>query len=294
MKALLLFALVPVLMLPWSAAGPVDTHVATLQKAASLSVKYKVVQAGSSPQDHSLSLTRDLKMRLETPAMLWVSDGKTLTTYNKAKKTYMQAPADKPTLAKLLQGESTWAWSAFLDAEFAKPITSAKPGEEINQKGVILQEIKISKPTGAITELFDATLGVFRGANYTKDQVQVFVQVTEIKLGDKPLADTVFAWVPPADATLQDATTVVAMTYADVLPVFQQYCGRCHGGGRAQKNLNTLNYDALMGSNTVRPGDSARSILVNAIRTGAMPRGGSMPKEEGDKIAKWVDDGAKP
>ena len=192
MKALLLASLIPALALTWSAAGPVDTHIATLQKATALSVKYKVVQAGSSPQDHSLSLSRDLKMRLETPAMLWVSDGKTLSTYNKAKQTYTQIPADKPTLAKLLQGESTWAWSAFLDPEFAKPITSAKPGDEINQKGVILQEIKISRPAGAITEMFDGAMGVFRGASYTKDQVQVFVQVTEIKVTDKPLPDALF------------------------------------------------------------------------------------------------------
>ncbi|MCC7102868.1 MAG: c-type cytochrome [Fimbriimonadaceae bacterium] len=292
MKALLLASLIPALALTWSAAGPVDTHIATLQKATALSVKYKVVQAGSSPQDHSLSLSRDLKMRLETPAMLWVSDGKTLSTYNKAKQTYTQIPADKPTLAKLLQGESTWAWSAFLDPEFAKPITSAKPGDEINQKGVILQEIKISRPAGAITEMFDGAMGVFRGASYTKDQVQVFVQVTEIKVTDKPLPDALFAWTPPTGATLNTGATS-ALVYADVKPIFQQYCGKCHGNDRATKNLNTLNYDALMSSNTIRPGDSARSILVNAMRTGAMPRGGSMPKEDIDKIAQWVDDGAK-
>ncbi|MBL8061355.1 MAG: c-type cytochrome [Chthonomonas sp.] len=293
MKALLLTALVPLLALTMSAPGPVESHVATMQKAASLSIKFKVVQAGASPQDYSLSLSRDLKLRLESPAKLWVSDGKTLSVYDKAKKLYTQGEATKPTLLKLLQNEPTWAWSAFLDPEFAKSITSAKPGEEVNQKGVILQEIKISKATGAVTQMFDAVAGVFRGGTFTKDNVQYFVQVTEIKVTDKALADTVFAWVPPADAKLDDGT-VVAMSYADVLPVFQQYCGRCHGGGRAQKNLNTTNYDALMSSNTVRPGDSARSILVNAMRTGAMPRGGSMPKAEIDKIAKWVDDGAKP
>lgn len=293
MKALLFSALVPILALTSSAPSPVEAHLGTLQKATSLSVKFKVVQAGASPQDHSLSLTRDLKMRLETPLMLWISDGKTLTSYNKSKKTYTVSPADKATLAKLLQGESTWAWSAFLDPEFAKPITSAKPGAEINHKGVALQEIKISKPTGAITEMFDAALGVFRGASYIKDQVQIFVQVAEIKVGEKPLADTVFAWVPPSDAVLQDANTIIALTYTDVKPIFQQYCSRCHGEGRAQKNLNTLSYDSLMNSGTIRPGDSARSILVNAMRTGAMPKNGTMPKEEIDKIAKWVDDGAK-
>lgn len=292
MKALLFSAFVPLLALTMTAPGPVESHVATMQKATSLSVKFKVVQAGGSPQDYSLSLSRDLKMRLESPTKLWVSDGKTLSIYDKAKKLYTQGEVAKPTLLKLLQNEPTWAFSAFLDGDFAKSITSTKPGDEINQKGVVLQEVKISKPTGAVTEFYDPKMGLFRGGSFMQGTVQNFIQVSEIKVTDQSLPDTLFAWTPPAGATLNTGVTT-ALVYADVKPIFQQYCGKCHGNDRATKNLNTLNYEALMSSNTIRPGDSARSILVNAMRTGAMPRGGSMPKEDIDKIAQWVDDGAK-
>lgn len=284
----LALALVP------SALSSVDTHVATLQKAASMSVKFKVVQAGSPGQDQSLSISRDMNLRYETPVLLVISDGKTLTTYDKAKKTYTQGEVSKAGLVKLLQVDALWAWSAFFDGDFAKQVTSAKDGEEMNQKGLVLKQVKIGKANGAVTELFDAKLGAFRGAIYKKDSTDVYVQVTEMTVSDKPLSPTLFAWTAPEGATL--ATVGAADTplvYADVKPIFDMRCTGCHGNQRASHGLNLASYESIMSSNTVRPGDSARSILVNAMRTGAMPRQGSMPKSEIDKIAKWVDDGAK-
>jgi hypothetical protein len=47
-----------------------------------------------------------------------------------------------------------------------------------------------------------------------------------------------------------------------------------------------------MASRSVRPGNAEMSKLVRAIRSGKMPPGGPIPKDQVEKIAKWVVDGA--
>ncbi len=295
MRAAWIFAVLPFgLAFVPVAPSSVETHVATLQAAKSLSVKFRTVAAGQPAQEHTLSLSRDLSMRYDSPVLLVISDGKTLTTYDKSKKQYAQTEATKPAILKVLREDAVWAWSAFYDAELGKQVTSAKDGDELNQKGIILRQVKVGRASGAITQMFDAKLGAFRGAAYKREGTEIFVQVSEMTVSDKSLPETLFAWRAPEGAV--DAGSIPAgeakMMFADVKPIFEQYCTRCHGGGRPTRNINMASYDSIMASRTVKPGDSRTSILVNSMRTGAMPKGGSMPTEAIDKIAKWVDDGA--
>jgi mono/diheme cytochrome c family protein len=84
---------------------------------------------------------------------------------------------------------------------------------------------------------------------------------------------------------------------ADVLPIFEARCQRCHGSGQAQVGLHlTSQADVLAGSNNgpvVIPGNADGSYLVDLIVSGQMPLGGAkLPESEIQTIINWIDAGA--
>ena len=93
---------------------------------------------------------------------------------------------------------------------------------------------------------------------------------------------------------------VLSVDYeSQIQPIFNDNCGNCHLGN-SSGGLNLSNYDNLMSSNVVIPGDSGSSELYDRITrdnsaTGDMPPGNSeLSQTEIDLIAQWIDDGALP
>lgn len=83
----------------------------------------------------------------------------------------------------------------------------------------------------------------------------------------------------------------------DVAPVLLSRCGGCHVN-RTRGGLSLASYAAMGrgadGSPVVVPGDSQSSRLVDAIRSGEMPKGGGrVTEEELATLEKWIDAGAK-
>jgi len=111
-----------------------------------------------------------------------------------------------------------------------------------------------------------------------------------------PLVTDIPTEVPAAtDAPAGDG---VAVSFSqDILPILQENCTRCHGTSRqsADLKLNTLE-NLMLGSEdgaVVIPGNSAESILMEAIRSGAMPKGGTkLSDADIQLIADWIDAGA--
>jgi mono/diheme cytochrome c family protein len=99
----------------------------------------------------------------------------------------------------------------------------------------------------------------------------------------------------PAGTTAPAGAATVSFS-ADVLPIFGQYCQRCHGATGASAGVNLSSYDSVMtGSRRtiVVPGNSGSSTLVQVIRTGRMPQGGpKLSDAEIQTIATWIDEGA--
>jgi hypothetical protein len=84
---------------------------------------------------------------------------------------------------------------------------------------------------------------------------------------------------------------------ADVLPVFETRCQRCHGPGRAEMGLRLDSYaDVVSGSShgpVIVPGSADASYLVDLIVSGSMPYGSAkLPEDEIQTIIDWVDAGA--
>jgi len=79
-----------------------------------------------------------------------------------------------------------------------------------------------------------------------------------------------------------DTIAVDSISFAStVFPIIMQNCLSCHGGFQPP-NLNT------------HGGIKANASLVKATTSNrSMPRGGSLTAEEIEKIAQWVDQGAK-
>ncbi len=84
---------------------------------------------------------------------------------------------------------------------------------------------------------------------------------------------------------------------ADVLPIFEARCQRCHGTGRAEAGLNLATHaDVLAGSDygpVVVPGSAGTSRLVDVLLSGEMPLGGRpLDDYKIQTISDWIDTGA--
>ena len=92
---------------------------------------------------------------------------------------------------------------------------------------------------------------------------------------------------------------LIAVDYeTEIQPIFDNNCGNCHLGN-SSGDLNLSNYDNLMSSDVVVPGNHQSSMLYDRITRpesaqGDMPPSGSLSQNEIDLIAQWIDEGALP
>jgi hypothetical protein len=102
--------------------------------------------------------------------------------------------------------------------------------------------------------------------------------------------------VQPTEEPTAGAPPAVSFA-ADVLPVLQSRCERCHSGGRVEAGLELTSYAGVMAGSdkgpVVVPGSSVDSELVKVIVSGEMPRRApKLPAAEIEVISAWVDAGA--
>ena len=101
----------------------------------------------------------------------------------------------------------------------------------------------------------------------------------------------------PADETSPEPATGEVSFSADVLPIFEARCIRCHGTSRQNGGLMLNSYTALMAGGTdgavVIPGDAAGSVLIRLITQGEMPKNSSpLSAEQIKLISDWINTGA--
>ena len=99
----------------------------------------------------------------------------------------------------------------------------------------------------------------------------------------------------------QIAQAAPAVTYADVSPIFESRCVRCHSGPKPPEALRLDSYENLMkgGKNgaVVQPGAPQKSDIVKSIKgigKTRMPRNGPPWLSDADValIEKWIAAGA--
>ena len=114
--------------------------------------------------------------------------------------------------------------------------------------------------------------------------------------------------VSPVLAILGCAEKQVPASYsADVKPIVDKYCIRCHvegGEGSKASGFSMATYDTLMEGTkfgpVVKPGDSFSSAMV-MLAEGRVDPSISMPHDDGaaptqaelDVVKAWIDQGAK-
>jgi mono/diheme cytochrome c family protein len=99
-----------------------------------------------------------------------------------------------------------------------------------------------------------------------------------------------------APTETQAATATVSYSN-DVMPIFNQYCVKCHGLEQIKEGLDLRTYDTLLAGSfngpVVIPGDAANSYLIQLLNEGKMPKRGPKPTtDQVQIITDWINQGA--
>lgn len=297
MRWISLLALAPFAGYLFLADVSVEKHVEALQKSKSLKVTFVVNHIGGASEEDVLTFSKPNRFKWETPAMLVVSDGKTVFSYDKVKKVYTKKDAGDGTPIDSLGADAVWAWSAFFNEKFGEAIASSEKGNAHKVRDIAVTDILVTrKDKRVFTFQVDDALGVARGVRYTMTEngqpSETIVLAKELEMGADEVGAEAFAWAPPADA--KDATQAAAdgLHFAAIKPILDKNCAGCHTGPAAKDGIDLSSYQSVMASRTVRAGNPESSRLMRVLRSGKMPPAGPLPQGDLNQLAKWITDGA--
>ena len=102
---------------------------------------------------------------------------------------------------------------------------------------------------------------------------------------------------PTAPATSEQSSAGEVSFAAQVLPIFEDNCTRCHGASRQNGGLRLDSYAMLMAGGTdgvvVVAGEADGSLLVTLVTSGEMPKNDApLRAEEIATIRQWIEAGA--
>jgi hypothetical protein len=108
------------------------------------------------------------------------------------------------------------------------------------------------------------------------------------------------AETPPPEPSPTPAPTVDLANVSfsnNVLPIFEQHCTECHGGGEPKEGLRLTSHAEVMAGSwngtVIEPGDVENSYLIEQIVSGRMPKDRpKLPPAEIEIITAWVEAGA--
>lgn len=275
----------------------VSKHVSTLTKAKSFSAKLTVQEVGGSLEELTVTYGKPDMLRIESASTLVVSDGKTVTVYDKKAKTYSEEPASKAIMLSHVTKPALWGWASFLQSDTTKLIKSGKDGRSRRLRGVDVMESSVTLADGESTATFylDAKIGFARGYNIAIEGKDFIVWATEIEVSEDESKDD-FVFHAPAGAKLVEDVAADGATWSAVNKLLQSKCMPCHGR-TASGGVNMTSYRQLMRSRVVNAGNPSRSRLVRAVRgqgVSRMPQGRAALKEEEIKLIEdWISAGAK-
>jgi len=276
--------------------GILTRHFEVLAAAPSLTLEYKFRVVGESPADYKLVLSRPGAFRLSTPTGYVLSDGRTVTTYKSATKTYTQEPYSDAWVNTFSRRPEVLAWGAYLQKDPASFIDAAKAGASRTIGGNEVTEVAVSlkKQPTPVTLYIDKNLGIARGLAQSVGGKDYLVMASVITIGKDPLTVDAFAFVPPEGSKKEDA--VQPATFASVQALMNGKCMPCHDAVNRKDGVDLSNYAGIVAA--VTPGDPANSRLIKSVRaTGRdrMPKkADALPEAQIKMLEKWVQDGAKP
>ncbi len=277
--------------------APLARHYATLAATPGLTVVYSVQTIGEAKLPYKLVLSRPGMFRLDGPTGFVVSDGKTVTTYKAATKSYTEEPYSEAWATAFAKRPDVLGWGGYLLKEPTADIAAARLGAARTVMGNATTEVEVTPKKGMPVTLFlDKKLGIARGWDIKgEDGKETLVTATTITPGKEALPSESFAFVAPEGAT--KAVAMAAGSFADVNALIQDRCMPCHGGGQPRAGINLASYDGIL--KTVTPGDPKGSLLVKSVRGDGvkkMPLGNhpALSEAEIKVLETWISAGAKP
>ncbi len=291
-----------VVLLGFAAQSPVlpkllTDHMARLQAASSVEIKYTFRVIGESPTDYKLALGRPKMFKLESSTGYVVADGTKFVTYTKATNTYTEAPLTDEVIAEFSRRPEVLGWSGFLLKEPATEFVAAKSGTTRNLAGNEVTEVEASLKGGKVLTFFmDKKLGLARAFSIKDADKQYLATATELVIKTDaltPEGTAAFAFAPPAGAKKEEAAATP--TFAQVQPILTANCMPCHSARNRKAEVDLSNYEGTLA--TVNPGSAKTSKLIRSLHAPGMSR---MPKNAAplspaveSVLVAWIDAGAK-
>ena len=268
-----------------------------LAKAPSLNVEYTLRKGDGAPAAYKLLLGKPNAFRWTTPTGYVVSDGKTVTTYTEAAKSYSETPLTDAWLAEFARRPEIMPWAAFFQKAPADEYLSVAATVPRKIGGVDTDAVSFEPKKGLGGTLYlDRQSGVARAATLGPSREPTLVVATKLEVGKvpPPTDPGPFAFVPPAGAV--KTVPVVTVAFADVKAMIDDRCLPCHAGATPKAGIKLDTYEGIVA--TVVPGDPKASLLIKSVKgegVRKMPLGNHPALTEAEIAAwsAWIEAGAK-
>lgn len=269
------------------------SFVQALKEAKTLDATYTVAMVNESTStNYTLSLKKPNLARIDSPTATVVADGKTITRYDKATKSYYKTPETESELNSLFVGQDLGLWGAFF-GKSSLEVLSSKAGGTVNRKGMELQVVNANLDTAGnqkLTVLLAKSDNIARQAIFDSNKfgmkTSTILDTKSLTVGGD-LKDTLFAFNPPAGSSelsademtgkrwyydLAEAETVAARTGKKIfVDFFATWCGPCKM--LAHDVLDTADFNTKMSKYFVfcRIDVDARQDIAKQYSIEAMP-----------------------
>ncbi len=126
---------------------------------------------------------------------------------------------------------------------------------------------------------------------------EAFSQLTEEPTATESTIPATEAPAATETTPAAESTSAGVSFAADIKPIFDTRCIKCHGVERTKEGLDMQTYENILaGSNNgpvIEPGNADNSLLVQLIVDGEMPdRGDPVTPDELQLIINWINQGA--
>ena len=178
----------------------------SLTSAMSVSGSYVAQDIGGEQRTYTVTLQKPNMARVDTPTILYISDGKNITIYDKEDQSFVKLPFTESDLKGVFSYEDLNIWSGFFTENAFKPVAAvAKGAKTVNgNPAKVLEAIYDAKEQRVVTYYIDSTDGIAHKAlvqygRKEQDPKSVLIDASKVAVNTAIKPGT-FEFTAPADA----------------------------------------------------------------------------------------------